>query len=70
MWNLKYGTGDPVYKTNGSWTWRTDLWLEVEGGGRRMDVKFGVGRCKLLHLEWISFGVQHRELCQVSWVRT
>ena len=44
MWNLKYGTGDPVYKTNGSWTWRTDLWLEVEGGGRRMDVQIGVGR--------------------------
>ena len=28
------------------------------GGGRRgMDWKFGVDRCKLFHLEWISKGV-------------
>ena len=29
------------------------------GGGRgnRMDGDLGVGRCKLLHLEWISHGV-------------
>ena len=33
---------------------RTDLWLpRREGGGSGMDGKFGVGRCKLLHLEWI-----------------
>ena len=25
-----------------------------EGGGSGMDGEFGVGRCKLLHLEWIS----------------
>ena len=24
------------------------------GGGRGMDWEFGVGRCKLLHLEWIT----------------
>ena len=24
------------------------------GGGSEMDWEFGVGRCKLLHLEWIS----------------
>ena len=24
------------------------------GGGRGMDWEFGVGRCKLLHLEWIN----------------
>ena len=24
------------------------------GGGSRMDSEFGVGRCKLLHLKWIS----------------
>ena len=28
-----------------------------ERGGRRMDGEFGVDRCKLLHLEWISNGV-------------
>ena len=25
-----------------------------EGGGSGMDWEFGVGRCQLLHLEWIS----------------
>ena len=25
-----------------------------EWGGSGMDVEFGVGKCKLLHLEWIS----------------
>ena len=25
-----------------------------EGGGGGMDWEFGVGRCKLLHLEWIN----------------
>ena len=28
-----------------------------ERGGSRLDKEFGVGRCKLLHLEWISYGV-------------
>ena len=32
-----------------------DLWLP--GGGNGMDWEFGVGRCKLLHLEWINNGV-------------
>ena len=32
MWNLKYGTNEPIYKTEtDSQTWRTDLWLP---GGR------------------------------------
>ena len=28
MWNLKYGTNEPTYKTEtDSQKWRTDLWL-------------------------------------------
>ena len=28
MWYLKYGTNEPIYKTEpDSQTWRTDLWL-------------------------------------------
>ena len=56
MWNLKYGTNEPIYKTETeSWTKRTDLWLPRGGeGGRGMDWEFGIGRCKLLHLEWIN----------------
>ena len=43
-----------------------------EGGGSEMDEDFGVGRCKLLHLEWIINRVllQHRELCPIPCVRT
>ena len=58
MWNLKYGTNEPVYKTETDlrhreqtcgchWRWK----------GSEMVGVFGVGRCKLLHLEWISNGV-------------
>ena len=54
MWNLKYGTNEPVCRIETySQTWRTDLWLP-SGEKRRMVREFGVGRCKLLHLEWIS----------------
>ena len=31
MWNLKYGTNDPVYETD-SQTQRSDLWLPRGGG--------------------------------------
>ena len=33
---------------------RISLWLPWGGGGSGMDLEFGVGRCKLLHLAWIS----------------
>ena len=41
------------------WTWRADLCLPVDRGdeGQREE-EFGVGRCKLLHLEWLSNKVQ------------
>ena len=54
MWNLKYGTDDPIYKTEtDSRTWLTDLWLPVgEGGGSGMDREFVVGGYKPKHLEW------------------
>ena len=47
MWNLKYGTDEPIYKTNNSQTWRTDLWLPRGRGG--MDFEFN--KCKVLHLK-------------------
>ena len=54
MWNLKYDTNEPIYKTEtDSQAQRTDLWLPRGGGGGK-DWEFGVGRCKLLHLEWIN----------------
>ena len=54
MWNLKYGTNEPIYKTEtDSWTQRTDLWQPRRRQGSGMDREFGVSTRKLLHLEWI-----------------
>ena len=35
MWNLNYGTNEPIYKTEtDSQSWRTDLWLPRGEGVR------------------------------------
>ena len=53
MWNLIYGTNEPIYrKETNSWTWKTDCGRQEGGEGSRMDWEFGVNRCKLLPLEW------------------
>ena len=55
MWNLKCAPNELIHKTE------TDSPKEqtcgCQGGrrgGSRMDWEFGVSRCELLHLEWIS----------------
>ena len=68
MSSIKYGTNDLSIKQKRSWTWRTDMCLprgeRREGSG--MDWESGVGRWKLLHLEWNGntplgcFAVQHK----------
>ena len=56
--NLKYGTYDPIYKTETDHGHREQICGYWEEGGRSgMDSEFAVGRCKLLHLEWKSNGV-------------
>ena len=55
MWNLKYGTDKPICKTETDHRHREQT-CGCQGGSV-MDGEFGVGRCKLLHLEWISNGV-------------
>ena len=56
MGNLKYGTSEPIYKTEtNSQTQRPDLWLLKRGavtGGK--DWEFGVSRCKLLYIGWLN----------------
>ena len=55
MWNLKFGTNDPIYKTETYNGHREQTCgCQRGGGGRGMDWEFGVGRSKLLHLEWIG----------------
>ena len=50
----KYGTNELTYGRNRLGTRRADLCLLEEGEGIGMDWEFVVGRCKILHLEWIS----------------
>ena len=52
IWNLIYGTNEPFYRkeTHGL----GEQTCGCQGGGSGMDWEFGVNRCKLLPLEWIS----------------
>ena len=56
MWNLKYDTNEPIFKTEtDSQTQRTDFWLQRgRWGWRGMDWEFGISRRKLLYIEWIN----------------
>ena len=50
MWNLKYGTYEPVYKTETVIDMENELvvswwWMRGRGSGRNWE--FGVNRCKL-----------------------
>ena len=66
MWTLKYGANESIYTTEADSDMQNRLVVaKRERGGRGMDWGFGVSRCKLLHLEWIS----RTSLC-VSTVRT
>ena len=51
VWNLKYGTNEPIWKTE---TDSQTCGCQGGGGGNWVDWEFGVSRCKLLPLKWIS----------------
>ena len=74
MWNLKHGTNEPIDKTETDHGQGKQTCVWGRGvGGSGMDRELGVGRYKLLHLEWLGNRaptVQHREPCTVSWGRT
>ena len=50
MWNLKYGTNEPIYKIETDAQNRLVV-AKGEGGESGMDWEFGVSRCKLVHFE-------------------
>ena len=52
IWNLIYGTNETFHRkeTHGL----GEQTCGFQGGGSGIDWEFGVNRCKLLHLEWIS----------------
>ena len=45
-----------LQSSNRSRIWRADLCLPGAGGGGRrgMDGEFGIGGCRMLHLEWMD----------------
>jgi len=51
MWNLKYGTNEPICKIE-----TESQTCGCQGGEGRsgIDLKIGVSRCKQVYLEWIS----------------
>ena len=53
MWNLKYSTNESILENRNTYRHK-DLWLPRRKGRERDEQGFGVGRCKLLHLEWMS----------------
>ena len=55
MWNLKYSTSDTIYKTETDHG-HGESTCGYQWGGRG-EWEFGVSRCKLLHLDWLSNGV-------------
>ena len=54
IWNLIYGTNAPFHKKSTHGLREQTCGCREEGGGSGMDWEFGVNRCKLLPLEWIS----------------
>ena len=56
MWDLKYGTNEPIYKKQKQTHGHGEQTCTCQRGGRGsgMEEEFVVGRCKLLHVEWIS----------------
>ena len=55
MWNLKYGTNEPIYRNRNRPT-HIKKTLGCQGGcrGSGMEWEFGVSRFKLLHSEFIK----------------
>ena len=52
MWNLKYGTNEPTYKTEtDSQTENPPVIFAKRARGSGMDWEFSVSKCKLLYLE-------------------
>ena len=61
MWNLKYGTNDLSTKQKQIMDMEGRLVFAREDKGESgTDWEFGVGRCRLLHLEYMGPAVQHR----------
>ena len=54
IWNLIYGTSEPFHRKETHGLEEQTCSCQGVEGESEMEWEFGVGRCKLLHLEWIS----------------
>ena len=54
IWNLIYGTNESFHRKETHGLGEQTCGCQGEGGGNEMDWEFGVNRCKLLPLGWIS----------------
>ena len=54
MWNLKYGTDEPIYGYRNTDTEKKLVVAKWEGFAGEMEWEPGVSRCKLLYIEWIN----------------
>jgi len=54
IWNLKYGTDEPIYKNRLKRHGGQTCHHQGGRGGSEMDWDFGVSTCKLLYLEWVN----------------
>ena len=71
MWNLKYDTNEPIYKTE------TDSDIENrlviangEGGGGGKDWECGISRCKLFYTGWINnklYCIEQETIFNILW---
>ena len=69
MWNLNYGTNEPIYQKQTQRHREQMCGCQRRGEGSGMDWEFGDHRCKLFHLEWISNEttiVWHKEVYSIS----
>ena len=58
IWNLTYGTNEPFHGKETHSLGGQTCGCRGGGGGSGMNWEFGVSRCKLLPLEWISNDTQ------------
>ena len=70
--SLRYGTNDLSTKQKQIMNMEGRLvFARAEEEREEKNRGVGVGRCRLLHLEWMGDGVLlYRELCLVSWDKT
>ena len=54
IWNLIYGTNEPFHRKENHEHGEQTCGCQAEGRGNGMDWEFGVNRCRLLPLQWIS----------------